>query len=128
VLARAEWLPGEADEGLMRDADGYVVCATSANVFVLREGRWWTPPVDRCGIAGVCRSWVVRALAAGERRLAVEDVETADAVILSNAVRGILPVSRVGEVALAPHPAVADARRRLALAHPAFAAAPAGRP
>ena len=120
ILARAEWTPEDADEGLMRDAEGYVVCATAANVFVLRDGRWWTPPVDRCGIAGVCRSWVMRALAVGERRLSVEDVETADAVILGNAVRGILPVSRVGDVTLAPHPAVADARRRLALAHPAF--------
>lgn len=128
ILARAEWQPGDADEGLMLDGDGHVVCATAANVFVLRDGRWWTPPVDRCGIAGVCRSWVVRALAVGERRLSPEEVETADAVILSNAVRGILPVAQVGTTALAPHQAVADARRRLALAHPAFAGRADDRP
>lgn len=124
VLARAEWTTPDIDEGLMRDTAGDVVAATAANLFVLRDGRWWTPPVDRCGIAGVCRSWALRDLGAGERRLGVKDVETADAVILTNAVRGILPVARLGERVWSSHPMVAAARRRLAAAHPAFAVDP----
>lgn len=124
ILARAEWRDSDIDEGLMLDTDDNVVAATAANLFVLREGRWWTPPVDRCGIAGVCRSWALRAFAAGERRLNASEVETADALALCNAVRGILPVARLGDRTWAPHPAVADARRRLAAAHPAFAIAP----
>lgn len=121
IMARAEWRDPDIDEGLMRDTDGHVVAATAANLFVLREGRWWTPPVDRCGIAGVCRSWALRAFAAGERRLNADEVESADALVLCNAVRGILPVARLGDRIWAPHPAVADARRRLAAVHPAFA-------
>lgn len=121
ILARAEWQDPEIDDGLMLDTAGDVVAATAANLFVLRDGRWWTPPVDRCGIAGVCRSWALRAFAAGERRMRVEDVETADAVVLCNAVRGILPVARLGDRVWSPHPMVTTARRRLAAAHPAFA-------
>ncbi len=121
VLARAEWTDPGIDEGLMRDTDGHVVAATAANLFVLREGRWWTPPVDRCGIAGVCRSWALRALAVIERRLNVEEVESADALVLCNAVRGILPVARLGDRVWALHPAVAEARHCLAAVHPAFA-------
>lgn len=120
IMARAEWFDPDIDEGLMLDTEGDVIAATAANLFVLREGRWWTPPLDHCGIAGVCRSWALRAFAAGERRLSADDVETADAVVLCNAVRGILPVARLGDRAWSPHPAVADARRRLAAAHPAF--------
>jgi 4-amino-4-deoxychorismate lyase len=120
-MARAEWNDPDIDEGLMRDTDGHVVAATAANLFVRSEGRWWTPPVDRCGIAGVCRSWTLRAFAAGERRLTMAAVESAEALVLCNAVRGILPVARLGDRIWAPHPAVADARRRLAAAHPAFA-------
>lgn len=121
IMARAEWRDPGIDEGLMRDTDGHAVAATAANLFALREGRWWTPPVDRCGIAGVCRSWALRAFAASERRLNADEVESADALVLCNAVRGILPVARLGDRTWAPHPAVADARRRLAAAHPAFA-------
>lgn len=124
ILARAEWRDPGIDDGLMLDTADNVVAATAANLFVLREGRWWTPPVDRCGIAGVCRGWALRAFAAGERRLTAAEVETADALVLCNAVRGILPVGRLGDRVWAPHPAVADARRRLAATHPAFAIDP----
>ncbi|MCM2338481.1 MAG: aminotransferase class IV [Lysobacter sp.] len=148
VLARAEWLPAHggtgapalptlddasqnvhattapqrrADEGLMRSTDGDVVCATAANLFVLQGDRWVTPAVDRCGIAGVCRRWVIDATGATEARLDVTDVDAADAVFLCNAVRGILPVARLGERMWAPHPRVVALQQRLAAEHPAFA-------
>jgi 4-amino-4-deoxychorismate lyase len=121
ILARAEWDDPDIDEGLMRDTGGDAIAATAANLFVLQDGRWWTPPVDRCGIAGICRGWALRTLGADERRLSAGEVETADAVILCNAVRGILPVARLGDRVWSPDPAVAEARRSLAAAHPAFA-------
>ena len=126
VLARAEWPSpadpgGDADEGLMRSTDGDVVCATAANLFVLRDGRWTTPRLDRCGVAGVCRAWLLHATAAIEARLAVHEVESAEALILCNAVRGILPVARLDTRTWPPHPQVAALRQRLAQAHPSFA-------
>lgn len=129
VLAREEWrqpgtLHADADEGLMRDVDGHVVCAVAANLFVLHDGRWSTPKVDRCGVAGVCRQWAMEALGAAEARMAPGDVEGADAVFLCNAVRGILPVARLGARSWDLHPAVVEARGLLAAVHPAFAIAP----
>lgn len=120
ILARAEWRDPAIDDGLMRDTDGDVIAATAANLFVLRNGQWQTPPIDACGIAGVCRDWLLQALPAVEARVSVDEVETADAVVLCNAVRGILPVARLGDRVWPPHPAVVDAQRRLAAAHPAF--------
>ncbi|WP_052107919.1 aminotransferase class IV [Aerolutibacter daejeonensis] len=113
--------PQVADEGLMRSTEGDVVCATAANVFILRGNRWLTPAVDRCGIAGVCRRWAMDATGATEARLDVTDVEAADAVFLCNVVRGILPVARLGERTWAPHPLVVALQQRLAAEHPAFA-------
>jgi len=120
VLARGEWTDPAIDEGLMRSTDGDVVCATAANLFLLRDGRWSTPRLDRCGVAGVCRAWVLSEIAAIQARVAPADVESADAVVLCNAVRGILPVARLGARTWAPHVAVADLRRRLSRAHPGF--------
>ena len=121
VLARAEWRDAGIHEGLIRSSEGDVVSATAANLFVLHDDRWTTPAVDRCGIAGVCREWAVGALQAREARLAVTEVEAADAVFLCNAARGILPVTRLGARLWRPHPQVAQLRRRLAAEHPAFA-------
>ena len=129
VLARLEWtapggpMPG-AHDGLMRSTSGDVVCATAANVFALIDGQWRTPPVDRCGVAGVCREWALARLDARIGILSPQEVETADAVFLCNAVRGILPVARLGDRRWLPHSRVVDARRALALDHPAFAAPP----
>ena len=126
VLARAEWNDAaathrDADEGLMLDTDECVVGATAANLFALVDGRWLTPRIDRCGVAGVCRAWVLSELQAGEVRLSAQQIESAQAIFLCNAVRGILPVARLGERAWAPHPQVSALRDRLAAAVPMFA-------
>lgn len=125
VLARAEWNDPaasdlDADEGLVCSSDDAVVGATAANVFVLHGRRWRTPAVDRCGVAGVCRDQLLPLLEAQEARLSVADIESADAVFLCNAVRGILGVARVGTCTWPSHPAVAGARRLLARTHPGF--------
>jgi 4-amino-4-deoxychorismate lyase len=121
VLARAEWRDAAWDEGLVLDSDGRVVSAISANLLVFREGRWRTPRVDRCGVAGVCRGWLLETGQAEEAEVPVEHVETADALALCNAVRGILPVARLGDRAWPAHPAVRGLQRRLAADHPGFA-------
>ena len=118
VLARAECVAACADEGLVCDADGAVVSATSANLFVLRDGGWETPPLDRCGVAGTCREHLLALLDAREARMDPGMVEAADAVFLCNAVRGILPVASLGARTWAPHGAVALARRALSRSHP----------
>jgi 4-amino-4-deoxychorismate lyase len=120
VLARGEWTSTDIHEGLMRSSEGDVVCATSANLFVLHDGRWRTPVIDRCGVAGICRAWLLQESGAEEVRLDVADVETAAAIVVCNAVRGILGVARLGDRTWSPHPAVAALRRRLAIANPAF--------
>lgn len=124
VLARGEWNDPVADrdafEGLMRSTEGDVVCATAANLFVLSDGRWRTPRIDRCGVAGVCRAWLLDELGAEACRLDVTDVEAADAVFLCNALRGILPVARLGTRRWAVHPQTVAIRERLCTANPAF--------
>lgn len=61
-----------------------------SNVFLEKDGRWWTPPVS-CGLlAGVERRQLLRTRPeAGERVLTLDDLRAADAVWLTNAVRGV---------------------------------------
>ncbi len=64
-----------------------------SSVFVQLDGRWWTPPL-RCGLLpGVTRARLLAdpRLRAGERVLRREDLLRAQALMLSNAVRGALP-------------------------------------
>jgi 4-amino-4-deoxychorismate lyase len=121
VLARAEWQDPDIDEALMCDGEDRVVGATSANLFVLLGGRWLTPSVERCGIAGIARGWLLANLpGAAVADLNAAEISRADALFLCNAVRGILPVRRLGMREWPDDGAVAPVRARLAEAQPAF--------
>lgn len=121
VLARAEWQDPDIDEALMCDGEDRVVGATSANVFALFGGRWLTPSVERCGVAGIARGWLLANLpGAAVADLNRAEVSRADALFLCNAVRGILPVRRLGMREWPGDGAVAPVRARLAEAQPAF--------
>jgi len=98
VLARAEWTDRRIWEGLLRDTDGNFVCGTMSNLFVRRGSRLITPKVDRCGIAGVMRRWVLEQargleLAVTEDRLRWEDLTAADEAFMTNAVVGVVSVA-----------------------------------
>lgn len=101
VLARGEWRDPRIHEGLLLDADGHVISATAANVFIVRGGVLLTPKLDRCGVAGVARAWILRrarrAMAVCEDDLDRAAALAADEVFISNAVRGIVPVTRIGD-------------------------------
>jgi 4-amino-4-deoxychorismate lyase len=124
VLARAECRDAGVDEGLMSDGEGTAVSATAGNLFIFDDGRWITPLVDRCGVAGVCRAHLIALLGATQQRVPMAQVEQAEALLVCNAVRGILPIARLGARTWPTHPAIAAARQLLADAHPGFAIDP----
>lgn len=85
-----------ADEAILTNARGEVVEGTRTSVWIERDGRLWTPPLSAGGLAGVMRAHILSTRAeAGERVLSAIDVQTADAVFLSNALRGWMAVGLV---------------------------------
>ena len=121
VLARAEVEAASCDEGLLRDMAGNTIGATSANLLLLRDGHWLTPPVDACGVTGVLRGWLLEQGLVEVAELAPDAVDSAEVVALCNAVRGILPVASLGARAWARHPALDRLQERLTMVYPAFA-------
>lgn len=100
VLARSEWSDERIWEGLMADAEGHWVCGTMSNLFLRRGAVLTTPPVDRSGVAGVMRRWVLQSagkvqLQVGERAVRWRDLQAADEIFMTNAVIGIRPVGRI---------------------------------
>lgn len=100
VLARREWRDGRIAEGLMRDRRGDIVCGTMTNIFIARRGRLLTPRLDRAGVAGVMRQWVIRTarrrgIDVQEGRLSMRQLMAAEEIFLTNAVVGIWPVGSV---------------------------------
>ncbi|MGB6356228.1 MAG: aminotransferase class IV, partial [Steroidobacteraceae bacterium] len=124
VLARTEWSDARIWEGLMQDVEGNIVCGTMSNLFLRRGSILMTPVLDRCGVAGVMRRWVLQAtgglrLRAVERRIRWRDLGAADEVFMSNAIIGLKSVGAIEHGRQRLRPAAFDTanelRRRLEL-------------
>lgn len=96
VLARLEADDAGADEALVPDAQGHLLEATQANLFVLRGDRLATPPVGAL-LPGVTRAKLLGlapelGLRAEEAPLSREDVLGADEAWLTASVLEVAPL------------------------------------
>lgn len=97
VMAKIEAANAGAGEGLMLNEQGYVAECTGDNVFVVKRGRIYTPPIASGALAGVTRAVVFElAEEAGipvtEPDITRYDLFTADEVFLTGTAAEIIPV------------------------------------
>jgi len=90
VIAAAEIKKAGLQEGLLCDADGFMVEALMSNLFWLKQGVLYTPMLDRCGVSGVMRAEVIEqaehfGMSVHEVRETPEMLESAQAMFLTNA-------------------------------------------
>ncbi|MEC9482716.1 MAG: aminotransferase class IV, partial [Halomonas sp.] len=95
VLARQEWDDDRIAEGLLCDTEDRLVETTSMNLFWLREGRFETPRLDRCGVAGTLRAALQEIMPIAEVSHGMEALGEAQALWLGNSVQGVWPVASV---------------------------------
>ena len=97
VVAQSRARAQGADEALLVDDRDRVLESAGANVFVVREGRAFTPLAARPILAGIARERVQEWL--GKRAQEVDfgprDVAHAHEAFLTNAVSGVTPLVRV---------------------------------
>jgi len=64
-----------------------------SNVFLKKNGAWFTPPVESGLLDGIMRQEILRTRPVRVQKLYPDDLLTADAIYLSNALRGLVRVS-----------------------------------
>lgn len=103
VLARREAAELGADEALMRNTAGELVCASAANLFLMVGDRLVTSPVEAGALPGTTRELIIQRLApdAGidviERRIQPEEVHMAPEAFLTSALLGVAPLTRLDD-------------------------------
>jgi len=98
VHARLEARRAGADDALFLTIDGHLSEATSANLFLVRDGELATPDLACAILPGTTRSWILAwAHRAGLRPvegwLTTRELAEADEAFLCSSVAGILPVT-----------------------------------
>ena len=100
VLALHEARLAGADDAIMLNEAGEVTEATTANVYLIREGRLYTPALSAGILRGTTRTRILALceandLEAEEGVVRQADLEEADELFVSSSVKGILPVLQV---------------------------------
>ena len=69
-----------------------------SNVFVKLDGRWYTPPLSAGLLPGVMRQVLLEdaSMQACERTITRADLLRAEALVICNALRGVLPARIIG--------------------------------
>ena len=106
VLIKQELQRKQALEGIVCDNQGYVIETCSANLFIYLDNEWKTPKLDSSGVAGVMRRHIMTlALKAGiniiEEQIHIDRMSQAQAICLSNALMGIVPVNQYQHILFA---------------------------
>ena len=82
------------DEALQLTTDGFICETASANIFWIREGTLFTPPLDTGCLNGTTRDAVIRLspVAVRTQKLGIRALEKAECVFITNSRLGIHPV------------------------------------
>ncbi len=97
VLIKNSMQGQDCDDVLVLDYNNHVIEASAANVFVISQGRIFSPLLTQCGIKGVYLQSLCDKLAVEFKHLSVDDLLQADAVFICNSLMGAVPVSRIAE-------------------------------
>ncbi|MGH8615625.1 MAG: aminodeoxychorismate lyase [Gammaproteobacteria bacterium] len=100
VLAQREWAKPDIAEGLMRDPEGNVIEGTMSNLFIVLDGRLMTPNLNRCGVAGIMRAFILATaqelgIEVVVAPLGVADLLRATEAFLCNSLIGLWPIRAV---------------------------------
>ena len=99
VLAKMEAMNAGADEAIMLDIHGFVNESPGYNIFVVKQGKLYTPPPENI-LMGVTRETVFEiaendGLELIEERMVPYDLYNADEVFLSSTAGGVIPIVEI---------------------------------
>jgi len=100
ILAKIEAAQAGAGEGLMLNEQGYVSECTGDNIFTVKNGRIFTPPISSGALAGVTRAAVLEIAAelgipVSEPDMTRYDIYTAEECFLTGTAAEVIPVVRL---------------------------------
>jgi len=98
IRAKRAALAAGFDEALFITPAGIVIEGATTNVFAVRDGMVFTPPLASGPLPGIARAEVLALLGTAhvrERLLTTSDLHHASEIFVTNALIGIMPVSHL---------------------------------
>ena len=100
ILAKIEALNGGCEEAIMLNSEGFVAECTGDNLFIVKAGQLFTPPLSAGALYGITRGVVMELAAEAGMRVAESnltryDLFNADECFLTGTGAEIVPVTKI---------------------------------
>jgi branched-chain amino acid aminotransferase len=100
ILAKIEANNAGVEEAIMLNSEGFVAECTADNIFILKDGKLFTPPLSAGALYGITRGTVIdlarqAGIEVSEPNLTRYDVFNADECFLTGSGAEIIPVTKV---------------------------------
>ena len=127
IMAKIEAIEAGVPEAIMLNIEGFVAECTGDNLFIIKGGTIFTPPLSAGLLGGITRQWVIDEIGPDcgypvqEKNLRIEDVFNADEIFLTGTGAEVIGVNKVddtpmsgGKVGPITHKLIAEFKRRVA--------------
>lgn len=100
VLAISQAKDKGAYDAIMLNSKGHVTESTSANIWIVENGIFKTPPLEAGLLGGITRGTLLRigkenGLSMSEENLSPEQIRSAQEVFITSSTREVMPVTKV---------------------------------
>jgi branched-chain amino acid aminotransferase len=100
ILAKIEANNGGCEEAIMLNSEGYVSECTGDNIFIIKDGRMFTPPLSAGALYGITRGVVMElarlsGIPVSEPNLTRYDMFNADECFLTGTGAELIPVVKI---------------------------------
>jgi branched-chain amino acid aminotransferase len=100
IIARIEAISAGADEAIMLDCRGFVCEGSADNVFIVKEGKLLTPPLEASILGGITRLTAIEVaeklgMQVIEKDLTVHDLYNADEAFLTGTGAEVHPIIQI---------------------------------
>ncbi len=101
VLLKEELSIRIEDDLVVANINNEIIEATSANLFILLNGKWHTPDVSQSGVNGIMRQTILQRFPDTIiKSFTLDDAVKAQAMFICNCVMGVMPVSAFNDLEL----------------------------
>ncbi len=100
ALARMEAIKSGCDEALMMNSNGFIVEASAENVFLVKDGVIYTPPISTGALEGITRDTVIEITKQNKIPLRVDNISRDelyyfDEAFLTGTASEIVPIGKI---------------------------------
>jgi len=100
ILANREAVLGGYDEGILLDTEGYVAEGSGENIYIVKDGTLYTPPLSSPVLAGITRDSVLRiakdrGVPVIEQKFTRDTMYIADELFMTGTAAEVTPVREV---------------------------------